>query len=103
SLSLPPPRSLLFPYTTLFRSQRMEHSLEVQLPFLQHIYDGRFSLLPICLAFQDIETARELGRGLAALLRGKNAVLIASSDLTHRSEETRLNSSHQIISYAVFC
>src|SRR5205814_3389035 len=64
-------------------SQRMEHSLEVQLPFLQHIYDGRFSLLPICLAFQDIETARELGRGLAALLRGKNAVLIASSDLTH--------------------
>jgi AmmeMemoRadiSam system protein B len=61
----------------------MEHSLEVQLPFLQHIYDGRFSLLPICIAFQDIETARELGRGLAELLRGKDAVLIASSDLTH--------------------
>ncbi len=63
-------------------SQRMEHSLEVQLPFLQQIY-GRFSLLPLCIAFQEVETARELGKGLAELLRGKDAVLIASSDLTH--------------------
>ena len=63
-------------------SQKMEHSLEVQLPFLQHIY-GNFSLLPLCISFQEIETARELGKGLAELLRGKDAVLIASSDLTH--------------------
>jgi hypothetical protein len=63
-------------------AHRQEHSLEVQLPFLQHIY-GDFPLLPICIAFQEIETARELGKGLASLLRGRDAVLIASSDLTH--------------------
>ena len=63
-------------------SQRMEHSLEVQLPFLQHLY-GAFALLPICIAFQEIETARELGRGLAELLRARDSILIASSDLTH--------------------
>ncbi len=67
-------------------SQKMEHSLEVQLPFLQSIY-GHFSLLPLCIAFQEIETARELGKGLAELLRGKDAVLIASSDLTHYEPE----------------
>ncbi|MGA2198440.1 MAG: AmmeMemoRadiSam system protein B, partial [Nitrososphaerales archaeon] len=63
-------------------SQRREHSLEVQIPFLQEIYRD-FKILPICLSFQDIDTAKELGRGLSVLLRGRNAILIASSDLTH--------------------
>ncbi len=63
-------------------AHKREHSIEVQLPFLQSIY-GEFPFLPICLAFQDIETAREIGKGIAELLRGRNAVLIASSDLTH--------------------
>jgi MEMO1 family protein len=63
-------------------AHRREHSLEVQLPFLQDLY-GSFKLLPISLAFQDIETARELGRGLSKMLAGRNVALIASSDLTH--------------------
>lgn len=63
-------------------SHKMEHSLEVQLPFLQEIY-GRFSMLPISISFQEIETAKELGRGIADLLRDREAILIASSDLTH--------------------
>ncbi|MDA4112961.1 MAG: AmmeMemoRadiSam system protein B [Thaumarchaeota archaeon] len=63
-------------------SHRREHSIEVQLPFLQDVYH-EFKILPISLAFQDIETARELGRGLSTLLKGRDAILIASSDLTH--------------------
>ncbi len=63
-------------------SQRREHSLEVQLPFMQEIY-RTFKILPICLAFQDLETARELGRGLSVILKGRDALLVASSDLTH--------------------
>jgi len=63
-------------------SHRREHSIEVQLPFLQEVY-GEFKILPISLAFQDMETARELGRGLSTLLKGRDAILIASSDLTH--------------------
>jgi MEMO1 family protein len=69
-------------------AHRREHSIEVQLPFLQRLYGGSFSFLPISLAFQDKATARELGKGLAEMLRdtadgGRSAVLIASSDLTH--------------------
>jgi AmmeMemoRadiSam system protein B len=69
-------------------AHRREHSIEVQLPFLQHLYGGSFGLLPISLAFQDKDTARDLGKGLAELLEESvqgdtGAVLIASSDLTH--------------------
>jgi AmmeMemoRadiSam system protein B len=69
------------------QAHRREHSIEVQLPFLQMLF-GSFEFLPISLAFQDKATAMELGKGLADLLRGaakkgSSAVLIASSDLTH--------------------
>jgi MEMO1 family protein len=69
-------------------AHRREHSIEVQLPFLQHLYGGSFTFLPISLAFQDKATARDLGKGLAELLKeaaetDTSAVLIASSDLTH--------------------
>jgi len=63
-------------------AHRREHSIEVQLPFLQQIY-GEFRFVPISLAFQDLETARDLGRGIADLLRGREAIVVASSDLTH--------------------
>lgn len=69
-------------------AHRREHSIEVQLPFLQSLYGGSFGFLPISLALQDRHTARELGKGLAGLLadpaEGRGAAaLIASSDLTH--------------------
>ena len=64
-------------------AHRREHSLEVQLPFLQQLYGSEFKLLPISLVFQDIQTAKEIGRGLSELLKGRNAILVASSDLTH--------------------
>ncbi len=69
-------------------AHRKEHSIEVQLPFLQHLYGGSFSFLPISLAYQEKAIARDLGKALAELLKEAgeaevSAVLIASSDLTH--------------------
>ena len=69
-------------------AHRREHSIEVQLPFLQRIYGGSFGILPISLAFQHKAIARDLGKALAELLKEAveedvSAVLIASSDLTH--------------------
>src|SRR5256885_7963058 len=62
-----PPRSTLFPYTTLFRSQPNLHRVEVK---------GAYE-----------------GEGLANTL----------SHLWRDRKSTRLNSSHLVISYAVFC
>jgi AmmeMemoRadiSam system protein B len=65
-----------------------EHSIEVQIPFLQYIY-GSFKFVPICFLMQDLETAREVGEALAESLKGRNAVIIASSDMTHYEPHRR--------------
>jgi len=64
-------------------AHRHEHSIEVQLPFLQYLYGNAFKFVPICFLMQDLESAMEVGRGLAEALASKNAVVIASSDFTH--------------------
>src|SRR5258708_28350405 len=74
-----PPRSTLFPYTTLFRSQ-----LQV---------NGAPNL-----ALDHLVTALALSRSL----RNRSFEFAYWSGRTDR-KSTRLNSSHQIISYAVFC
>ncbi|MBN2110439.1 MAG: MEMO1 family protein [Methanosarcinaceae archaeon] len=66
-------------------AHRYEHSIEVQLPFLQYRFENEFRILPICMGLQDEETAVEVGKevSLAAKASGKSVVFIASSDLTH--------------------
>jgi AmmeMemoRadiSam system protein B len=64
-----------------------EHSVEVQLPFLQHIY-GEFKLVPICMGFQDLEISRRLGGVLAEALKDRNALIIASTDLNHMEPQS---------------
>ncbi|MDR7434643.1 MAG: AmmeMemoRadiSam system protein B [Armatimonadota bacterium] len=64
------------------RGHRFEHSLEVQVPFLQYLY-GALAILPIALADQRFPTCEQLGVHLARVLTGKNAVIVASSDFSH--------------------
>lgn len=60
-------------------AHRFEHSIEVQLPFLQYVY-GDFRFIPICLGLQDLETSLELADCLVKL---EDALFLASSDFTH--------------------
>ena len=60
-----------------------EHSIELQLPFLQYLYGSDFKFVPICFMMQDLESSREVGKAVAKALKGKNALVIASSDMTH--------------------
>jgi len=60
-----------------------EHSIEVQLPFLQFLYGSTFKFVPICFLMQDLASSREVGSAVAKALAGKNAVVIASTDMTH--------------------
>jgi AmmeMemoRadiSam system protein B len=64
-------------------AHRFEHSIEVQLPFLQYLYDSEFKFVPICFQMQDLSSAVEVGKALVEVLANKNAVVIASSDMTH--------------------
>lgn len=65
-----------------------EHSIEVQVPFLQYIYGSPFRMVPICMLRQDLEASRDLGNALAATLKGKDAVIIASSDFSHYESQS---------------
>jgi AmmeMemoRadiSam system protein B len=67
---------------------RFEHSVEVQLPFLQYLYDSDFKLVPISMMMQDIEVSRDLGNAVAKAILGKNVIMIASTDLTHYQNST---------------
>jgi hypothetical protein len=60
-----------------------EHSLEIELPFLQRVLKNEFKLLPLMVRAQETEAARELGRALGKILKNRNALLVASTDLSH--------------------
>lgn len=60
-----------------------EHSLEIELPFLQCALQGSFELIPIMLRDQSRQIARDLGFALAKTLKGVSCLLVASSDLSH--------------------
>lgn len=66
-------------------AHRYEHSIEVQLPFLQFLFDKTFLIVPICMGLSDEVTTREVGEDLASTIAklGKKVILIASSDFTH--------------------
>jgi hypothetical protein len=70
-------------------AHRFEHSIEVQLPFLQYLYGSEFKIVPICFLMQDLPSAREVGQAVAKVLAGKNSVIIASSDMTHYEPQER--------------
>src|SRR3712207_7098664 len=88
-----PPRSTLFPYTTLFRS--------IVMPLLQ----GKIAVVA--------GATRGAGRGIACMLGEAGATVYCTGRSTRAArtqrqqngdrKSTRLNSSHANISYAVFC
>jgi len=64
-------------------AHRNEHSIEVQLPFLQFIYPRRFKFVPICMMLQDLETSIEVGEAVGKVAEEHSAIVLASSDWTH--------------------
>src|SRR3712207_7524214 len=83
-----PPRSTLFPYTTLFRSGRLVHGAP-GLEELDELFSGAV-LVPVAVAAHDLDELVDRLLALAAGVQGDR-------------KSTRLNSSHANISYAVFC
>ena len=71
------------------RAHVYEHSIELQLPLLQYLYSSEFKFVPICFMMQDLESSREVGKAVAVALKGKNGLVIASSDLTHYEPQER--------------
>ena len=60
-----------------------EHSLEIELPFLQRALKPKWKLLPVMVRAQEPRICEVLGKALAKVLRDKNFTLVASTDLSH--------------------
>lgn len=60
-----------------------EHSLEIELPFLQRALPPGFQLLPVMVRDQSEGVTRALGQALAKVLSNRNGLLVASTDLSH--------------------
>jgi len=60
-----------------------EHSLEIELPFLQRTLATEFRLVPVMVRDQTARVCRALGSALARVLAGQDAILVASTDLSH--------------------
>lgn len=69
-----------------------EHSLEIELPFLQRALTEPFRLLPLMLRDQSYEGAKALGKALAEIIKDDQQTLfVASSDLSHFYPEKEAN------------
>lgn len=66
----------------VYVSNDPEHAIEVELPFLQYILEA-FRLVPIMIFNQRSETPSALGHSIAQVTTDRNALLVASSDLSH--------------------
>jgi MEMO1 family protein len=73
-----------------------EHAIEVQIPFLQCVLD-EFDLLPVVLGDQRREYCFELGESLARLLENEDALLVASTDLSHYHQSATAHSLDTIM------
>ncbi len=63
-------------------AHRYEHSIEVQLPFIQYIHED-VTFVPIAMAAQDYETAVEVADEIRHACQGRDVVIIASTDFSH--------------------
>src|SRR2546426_5163635 len=86
-----PPRSTLFPYTTLFRSVKVE----------KHIVDRAQQIAGKSVAPDPVALRIHAGCGTREKVKVAGAVVLCLRVVDRKS--TRLNSSHLVISYAVFC
>src|SRR5689334_24066749 len=87
----PPPRSTLFPYTTLFRSRKL-HPLATSTEVLEAV-----------LLWLHQRKLLILSEGLGLFRQALKLRVIPGASVATDRKSTRLNSSHSSISYAVFC
>lgn len=64
------------------QAHTQEHSLEVQLPFLKIVL-GDFKLLPIVIGSYDLATCESISETIYQVVKDKNVLIVASSDLSH--------------------
>ncbi len=77
-------------YGFVAAAHREEHSIEVQVPFIQKVLPGA-RIVPVLMGLPAEETAQLLGKALAEVLPGKKALVLVSSDMSHYLSKNEAN------------
>ena len=80
-------------------AHRYEHSIEVQIPFLQ-MYQPKLSIVPLSISHVSYAVVDEIGLALTEVIRrsGKEVLILASSDMTHyESREVAEKKDHYVL------
>jgi AmmeMemoRadiSam system protein B len=75
----------------------MEHSIEVQVPFLQYLYGGDVPIIPICIKDQSLSMTERIGTVLTKQLAEYDYCVIASTDLTHYETKASAMSKDSLV------
>lgn len=79
-------------------SHQFEHSIEVQLPFIQYVFGFEVKIVPICVLDQSLETSLRLGDAIAGSVHNRRVAIIASSDFSHYvPHEVAKENDHAVI------
>jgi hypothetical protein len=84
-------------FKTAAEAFRAEHSLEVQLPFLQYVYEESLLFVPVMMGGEDIEAATAVGEAIVEAIEGRDAVIIASTDMTHYESAATAKKQDQVL------
>ncbi len=81
-----------------FEAHMQEHSIEVQLPFLQY-FSNDFKIVPICMGIQDSNSSKDIVNAIikAQEVTGRNIRIIASSDLSHFNSQELANTYDNLV------
>lgn len=79
-----------------YQAHMYEHSLEVQVPFLQYFQPG-LEIVPVCLSHMSYEICEEIGRAVAAAIQASErpVLMVASTDMTHYEPQKQANIKDQ--------
>lgn len=81
-----------------------EHSLEVQIPFLQY-FRSDFKIVPIIVSLEDIELYKEIGRAIAKAIKNlklqSSVMIISSTDMTHYEPQTQAEKKDRLAIEAI--
>jgi len=79
------------------RAHLFEHSIEVQLPFMQYLV-GKVSFVPISMMAHSVEVCRDIGEAVAAAVKASSSpvLVVASSDMTHYESQAVAQEKDQL-------
>jgi MEMO1 family protein len=78
-----------------------EHSLEIMLPFLQYALGSDFKIVPIAFGMQSKNASEILANAITKVAKGKNVILLASTDLSHYLPEKTAHRLDKVFTDAV--